>query len=141
MPGKREDTPERRAFVQRVLRFVETHHTGRSYTEWAKRLGTDASFFTAIKKGAIPGGDMLMRMAKEFNVDGHWLLTGEGSPVPKSGGADRVFKAGGVEFATQAIEQLERMRAQWSGETNVAEPAARRAFEASLPEPVAKKRA
>lgn len=124
MPGKRQDTPERQAFVQRVLRFVETHHTQRSFTDWAKRLGTDPSFFTMIKKGTIPSGDMLMRMAKVFNVDGHWLLTGEGTHTPKSGGADRVFKAGGVEALTQGIELLEQLRAQLSDQTTADAPVA-----------------
>jgi phage repressor protein C with HTH and peptisase S24 domain len=54
--------------------------------EFAKQLGTSASFISDIEKGKkLPGTSLLTSLKRIFDVDVNWLLTGEGeATIPLS---------------------------------------------------------
>jgi transcriptional regulator with XRE-family HTH domain len=54
---------------------------GRSQTEVAKRIGYSRAVMSMYLLGDIPNSfTLLMRLAKEFNIDLHKLLTGDDAP-------------------------------------------------------------
>jgi transcriptional regulator with XRE-family HTH domain len=54
---------------------------GRSQTEVAKRVGYSHAVMSKYLLGDIPNSfTLLMRLAREFNIDLHKLLTGEDAP-------------------------------------------------------------
>lgn len=70
-------------FLQRLTLAMEAR--GLSQNALADRLSTgeDRVYASAVNnwltKGTMPGGEMLIRLPAALDVDGHWLLTGEGS--------------------------------------------------------------
>lgn len=72
-------------FTQRLIAAVAA--AGLSWNGLADRLSeygprVYAGTTTPWRDGAIPSGEMMLRLPKALGVDGHWLLTGEGSMLP-----------------------------------------------------------
>jgi HTH-type transcriptional regulator, cell division transcriptional repressor len=57
-----------------------------------------------LTRKSIPGGEAMMRLPAILHVDGHWLLTGEGSPVREQGGETAV--AGGERQRLATLLEL-----------------------------------
>lgn len=73
---KKEDFSEK--FSGRLLVALD----GRSQTAVAKRVGYSQAVISMYLQGDIPNSfTLLMRLAKEFNIDLHKLLTGEDAPA------------------------------------------------------------
>lgn len=77
------------------LRFDQM---GITKNELARRIGaagpTVIEWFT---KGALPDGEKLARLPEALEVNGHWLLTGDGPMLPPGSGtetADRAIRTG-----------------------------------------------
>ena len=135
MPTVRTESRARKDFCQRI-RWIMAQHPEIPQAEWARRLGVYSSTIGDIlNKQRLPNGEILLKMAGVFDVDGHWLITGEGTPSPKSGGAERAFKVGGSTALTSALEALEALRVEWEGTAD-----RRDAREAGLAVPRATKR-
>lgn len=59
-------------------------NSGLNQREFASRLGISSGGISQIESGkAMPGGDFLLRIHQEFNVDITWLLTGMSMIEPK----------------------------------------------------------
>lgn len=59
------------------IRELRRRHFGRGgKTEFAQRLGLDLIEYDRIERGAIPAGDVLVRMCDVTGEDLQWLLTG-----------------------------------------------------------------
>lgn len=77
------------------LRFEQL---GITKNELARRIGaagpTVIEWFT---QGALPDGEKLARLPEALEVNGHWLLTGDGPMLPPgagSGASDQAFRLG-----------------------------------------------
>ena len=54
-------------------------HAGISDTEFSRRIGVGQStLFGMFQRGAYPKADLIANTIKEFQINAHWLLTGEG---------------------------------------------------------------
>lgn len=107
---------QREELLHRIrLRLEEV---GISKNELARRIGaagpTVIEWFT---KGALPDGEKLARLPDALQVNGHWLLTGEGSMLPPGSGteqSDHAFRAGAQAVTAQVrrlVTQLETVYA------------------------------
>jgi len=80
---------------------------GLSREEFALKIGADKSTIQRYEQyNNIPKGDILQRIYEQFNVNIHWLLTGEGEPFPEEKDVDAVFvrnqkEVYSVEYKTQ----------------------------------------
>lgn len=69
-------------FLKRLTLAMERR--GLTQNGLADRLSVDGERVYAsavnnwLTKGTMPSGDLLMRLPTALDVDGHWLLTGEG---------------------------------------------------------------
>lgn len=53
--------------------------------ELARRLGTkDATISDWFKRGTAPSAELMLKLPAALDINGHWLLTGEGVPDPMS---------------------------------------------------------
>jgi len=48
--------------------------------EFAQKIGTHVHTVQTYEQGSVPKGNVLQRIHKEFGVNIHWLLTGDGEP-------------------------------------------------------------
>lgn len=81
--------------------------SGKGQNQVAREIGASSSVASAWFDGSneiLPGGKFLMRMPKVLGVNGHWLITGEGSwhPIPTSGRRD-VLLMEGVEIGARMV--------------------------------------
>lgn len=51
---------------------------GFTQKDLAQKIGVTANSIQNYEKGQVPSGDIVVRLAKEFNCSTDWLLTGEG---------------------------------------------------------------
>lgn len=64
----------------RFLKVVE--FTGLKQSEFAKAVGIKQSDVSSYKSYRLePSKTTLLNTIKKFNIDGHWLLTGEGDMI------------------------------------------------------------
>lgn len=67
------------------------HRIGMTQTELARQVGTGhARVNRWINQGVMPEGKSLVLLPKILQCDGHWLLTGEGSPNPGPDTPDQI---------------------------------------------------
>lgn len=110
----RKEEEARKAVVRRLRLILDT--VGMSQTELARRLGQAQSgvsdWFT---KYALPNGETLVRMfgLSAFRpISADWLLTGSGSMLRgEAVGPQRAYELSGAAALTQAIEEVEALRA------------------------------
>jgi transcriptional regulator with XRE-family HTH domain len=73
----RRKAVELSAFFERLRQVLDDR--GMSQADLARELGvgvaTVSEWFT---RGRVPNGDVMLRLPAALNVNGHWLLTGEG---------------------------------------------------------------
>lgn len=100
-PARRKAV-ELSAFFERLRQVLEDR--GMTQADLARELGvgvaTVSEWFT---RGRVPNGDVMLRLPHALGVDGHWLLTGEGS-------RDRERRRGGDPYAQGARDAVERLR-------------------------------
>lgn len=87
--------------------------SGKGQNEVAREVGASnsvASEWFSKDSDVLPGGKFLMRLPQVLGVNGHWLITGEGSryPQPTTGRKDIVFMEGLVEGAKDAVAEFRR---------------------------------
>jgi len=73
--GKRSSV-DRKSVGRRIreLRGFET-----TQEDFARRIGISQSHLSTIEHGEVePGGEILLRISREFGKSVDWLLTGEG---------------------------------------------------------------
>lgn len=63
-------------FFSRMQRIAD----GRAITTWANSLGWNNATMGRVKKGHIPGPDLLTPLCRIENVSLNWLLEGRGTP-------------------------------------------------------------
>lgn len=78
-PGPaRRKAVELSAFFERLRQVLDDR--GMSQADLARELGvgvaTVSEWFT---RGRVPNGDVMLRLPRVLHLNGHWLLTGEGS--------------------------------------------------------------
>jgi transcriptional regulator with XRE-family HTH domain len=99
-PARRKAV-ELSAFFERLRQVLDDR--GMSQADLARELGvgvaTVSEWFT---RGRVPNGDVMLRLPQALDVNGHWLLTGEG---PR----DRDDDAGGDPYQRGVRDALERM--------------------------------
>lgn len=87
MPDRTDTLVQMDSFFQRIRRILEEKEI--SQAELARSLGvgqaTVSEWFT---RGRVPNGHVLLRLPEVLDVNGHWLLTGEGSRVPAGNGTE-----------------------------------------------------
>lgn len=76
--GARRNVMELSAFIERLRLCLKDREM--SQADLARELGvgvaTVSEWFT---RGRVPNGDVMLRLPQALQVNGHWLLTGEGS--------------------------------------------------------------
>jgi len=81
-------------------------------TKFAERIGISASYVAEIELGNKPANDRTMRLiSMEYNVDEHWLRTGEGRMYDENADINIVkitslFKSLSPQFQECALIQL-----------------------------------
>lgn len=105
-------------FTERLTKAVEL--SGLTWNALAEKLSEGdtrvyASTTTPWRDGAMPSGEMLMRLPKVLGVDGHWLLTGEGAmkPRPPDRAALALALIEGVVDAAADEEAFNRFYGYW----------------------------
>lgn len=100
------------------LRFDQL---GITKNELARRIGaagpTVIEWFT---KGALPDGEKLARLPEALQVNGHWLLTGQGSMLPPGTGTDagdRAHRFGAQEVTAKVRQFATQLESQYSDGT------------------------
>ena len=59
-------------------------YTGLNQADFSNKIGISQSFLSAVERNAkIPGSDILIVLKNLFDVDGNWLLTGDGDMFKK----------------------------------------------------------
>jgi len=99
-PARRKAV-ELSAFFERLRQVLDDR--AMSQADLARELGvgvaTVSEWFT---RGRVPNGDVMLRLPRVLDVNGHWLLTGDG-PSDLDGGA------GGDPYQRGVHDALERM--------------------------------
>lgn len=77
-------------FGQRLRRVIAL----RGYTQTelaAKGLGTQKQISEWVNDAVVPGLEVLTRIIDTLDVNGHWLLTGEGDAFSRPGEAEQIL--------------------------------------------------
>jgi len=97
------------------LRFEQL---GITKNELARRIGaagpTVIEWFT---KGALPDGEKLARLPDALQVNGHWLLTGQGPLLPPGAGsnaADLAHRFGAQEVTAKVRRFVGELESQYA---------------------------
>ena len=103
------------AFQRRAL------EEGMTQAELSRRTGAASPTVNEwFKSEAIPDGVMLARIAEALDVNGHWLLTGEG-PMARPGrgeeGLEEAFRAGANAVIGKLGQVVAQLHSDFSGET------------------------
>lgn len=78
---------------------------GETVTSLAKKLNLSTSKVTAWKRGSIPKGEILLKIAKYFNVSTDYLLTGkEYNPNANVSGNSNVIQQGSIKNSPVTIK-------------------------------------
>lgn len=87
-------------------------------SDFAAKVGISASMITEIRKGrSNVGSKAIQNTVLEFNIDGNWLLTGEGSIIKESTEQNNMIKehidkivelAGENALLKERIKQVEK---------------------------------
>ncbi|HMN39397.1 MAG TPA: helix-turn-helix domain-containing protein [Phycisphaerales bacterium] len=85
LPRRIPDEDEESAALIRRIRSALRADSRRAA---AARLSLDAGVLRRILAGRRPTVDVLRRLCRVYGIDGHWLLTGEGTPAPNTRTAD-----------------------------------------------------
>lgn len=89
------------AFLARLRRGLEAR--GMSQAELARALGVgEATVSEWFTRGRVPQGDVFLRLPSVLQVNGHWLLTGDGP--------EELADPGGDAFRTGVRTILEELR-------------------------------
>ena len=64
------------ALTQRIRELRRRHFGAQGRDVFAERLGLSAEVYTRFERGAVPPGDVLVRMCEATGEDLQWLLTG-----------------------------------------------------------------
>ncbi len=101
---------ENKTIGSRIATLIEHFADGKN-TQFAARIETnEANLRGYIQRGIIPKSDVVEKIVKNYDVDAHWLLTGEGSMlrsdtsnsvIPDSGSTIEKLVA---QITDQAIE-------------------------------------
>jgi transcriptional regulator with XRE-family HTH domain len=108
LPSELSAAPTRRkavelsAFFERLRQVLDDR--GLSQADLARELGvgvaTVSEWFT---RGRVPNGDVMLRLPGALQVNGHWLLTGEG---PR----EREQSPQGDPYLRGACDAIDRLR-------------------------------
>jgi transcriptional regulator with XRE-family HTH domain len=80
-------------FVDRLRAALDD--AGITQSRLAGELGVRAATVSDwLTRKSIPGGEVMMRLPEILQVDGHWLLTGHGSPVLREADAEELMQSG-----------------------------------------------
>lgn len=129
----REETQQMKERLRYALALSQ-----KAQNQVAREVGASSSVASAwldLDNDVLPGGKFLMRLPKALGVNGHWLITGEGSwhPLPTSGRRD-VLLMEGVEIGARMVAAevelgLQRAKDELALETGRAISRARAAAE------------
>lgn len=63
------------------LRHIRKDLLNLTLKEFSDKVGASNSFISESEHGkTAPGAEILYSICREFSINGHWLLTGEGEP-------------------------------------------------------------
>jgi len=88
---------------------------GISQAKFAKRIAISGSYLAEIEAYRKPASERIIRLVvSEFNVNDHWLRTGEGSMFNEELDADiakliNTFKSLGPSFKAYALKQMDEL--------------------------------
>lgn len=104
----RRKAVELSAFFERIRQVLDERQM--SQADFARELGvgvaTVSEWFT---RGRVPNGDVMLRLPAVLDVNGHWLLTGEGARnLPWKAGGDP-YRRGAEDALLGVSECLESM--------------------------------
>jgi len=100
-PARRKAV-ELTAFFERLRQVLADR--GMSQADLARELGVgEATVSEWFTRGRVPSGDVLLRLPAVLEVNGHWLLTGEGPRELPWSGEDLY-----VRGAADAVAQMRR---------------------------------
>lgn len=130
LPTEPNATPPRRkavelsAFFERLRQVLEDRDM--SQAELARELGvgmaTVSEWFT---RGRVPNGDVMLRLPHALQVNGHWLLTGEGSSEQHAQDGDP-YRRGAHEAVERMARALEVVARRFGVESPQESPSAPR---------------
>ncbi|HEU4558460.1 MAG TPA: helix-turn-helix transcriptional regulator [Longimicrobium sp.] len=108
-PARRKAV-ELSAFFERLRQVLDDR--GMSQADLARELGvgvaTVSEWFT---RGRVPNGDVMLRLPAALNVNGHWLLTGEGPREYEQGADGDPYLRGAsdaIARMTRAMDEVAR---------------------------------
>lgn len=132
---KRTDDKGRREFLRRLRLALD--QSGISQNELARRTGQSSQGISDwFSKGALPGGEALIRLPQALGVSGHWLITGEGSMVPGTDrGMERAFGMGALAALEDVRSAVESVLARWAGKPDGGDESVRGAKRSRAPSP------
>lgn len=106
----RRKAVELSAFFERLRQVLDDR--GMSQADLARELGvgvaTVSEWFT---RGRVPNGDVMLRLPAALNVNGHWLLTGEGPREYEPGPDGDPYRRGAsdaIARMTRAMDEVAR---------------------------------
>lgn len=113
-PARRKAV-ELSAFFERLRQLLEDR--GMSQADLARELGvgvaTVSEWFT---RGRVPNGDVMLRLPHALNVNGHWLLTGEGPRETERGRDGDPYLCGAQDALARMGRCLEEVSRRFGGE-------------------------
>jgi transcriptional regulator with XRE-family HTH domain len=136
-PGPDSTLAERIKWLREEDLRVDARALARRLEAYAVR-GADHSSIGKYETGkTVPSGPFLAALALEANIDGHWLLTGDGAPRRQP--AESVEKgyqliSGIVHAIEDDPETIERMWLAWELRRNAEADAAKRDEEGPAPQ-------
>ncbi|HYH79524.1 MAG TPA: helix-turn-helix transcriptional regulator [Longimicrobium sp.] len=110
----RRNAVELSAFFERLRQVLDDR--GMSQADLARELGvgvaTVSEWFT---RGRVPNGDVMLRLPAALKVNGHWLLTGDGSREQDPAPGGDPYLRGAADAVARMSRSLDEVARRFGG--------------------------
>lgn len=108
---------------ERIKTLVDTLADGRN-TTFAKEIGVSEANIRSYLRGVSPKADFLEQVVRKYDINAHWLLTGEGEMTAKDnqGTSDMAMLLRMIESRDDKIAEQSRQIGRLEEQLRVAHP-------------------